>query len=708
MRMNILCVFAVHSIVSHVSNVNAVLGMNDNDNECKLYLAPSYESNEDVITLGMFAGVDLPEKSIIGIPELAIPLIDMDLHNGMPKGYVKPHYFKNQLDFFWNPSTVGATYEIHTYPDESDEVKSGGSGLLVAIPGVGSLTAEHNSISNAALDSAAVLRRTNANRSTDANTNANADMDSNSHDNNDDARKSHPGRGAYTHYYNVTLKTTKLIPTGMQIFQDAGSQYDYTSDTQTLKPIDYQDVDHLLQKIITFIDKHAPANTPNTRTAQTAQHRNQLYNFFINDVLSIVGTQGWNEDIDRSDNDDFKTAILKLFPDSPDHIPHILERGGTFEANHPELIRDIAWLQKNGQCLDTIYSDQSTLDYAGQGAFATRDIPNGDLVAPVPLFIIDRKEWLNMYGTKLYPSINDARKFAKRATGNKVLHQQMLLNYSFGHPHSTLLLFSYGMGVNFINHGPTHIPENATNNSNANANAKIVWTKQSYNIHELQNIPLKELLKTDNAHRNLGFDIVATRTIQAHEEILIDYGTEWTQAWKSHVQNNKLPQFWPTRALDINTASAAGNDMIYTLAEREHMVQDGEQDPYDDSYVMTACHFAKEKIAEDDDTPRTVDDLLVYRFPEDEDLTQMVKNLHRCTVLERHPPLLNGDGGVYSYTVFFLPENEEGDIIVKGVPREAIIFVDQPYESDLHTPKTFRHPIGIPDSIFPDAWRDLK
>ena len=46
--------------------------------------------------------------------------------------------------------------------------------------------------------------------------------------------------------------------------------------------------------------------------------------------------------------------------------------------------------------------------------------------------------------------------------------------------------------------------------------------------------------------------------------------------------------------------------MIYTLDERGKMVSGGNPDPYDDSQVMTACHYASKKLDEDDPSPRRV------------------------------------------------------------------------------------------------------
>ena len=60
--------------------------------------------------------------------------------------------------------------------------------------------------------------------------------------------------------------------------------------------------------------------------------------------------------------------------------------------------------------------------------------------------------------------------------------------------------------------------------------------------------------------------------------------------------------------------------MIYTLDERGKTVSGGNPDPYDDSQVMTACHYASEKLDEDDQSPRKIDSIDVCQFPKNEDL----------------------------------------------------------------------------------------
>jgi len=42
---------------------------------------------------------------------------------------------------------------------------------------------------------------------------------------------------------------------------------------------------------------------------------------------------------------------------------------------------------------------------------------------------------------------------------------------------------------------------------------------------------------------------------------------------------------------------------------------------------------------------------------------------------------------------------------VDGIPRNALKFFDKPYTTDLHLRDTFRNPIGIPDHLFPAAWK---
>ncbi len=98
-----------------------------------------------------------------------------------------------------------------------------------------------------------------------------------------------------------------------------------------------------------------------------------------------------------------------------------------------ELKRDIHWLEEHGMCLDNIKVGMSTNAQAGRGAFATRSMSKGSVVAPAPIVqILDRK----------------ALQFTKVKTdpyGREQLEtvDQLLLNYCYGSKHSSLLFLPY-------------------------------------------------------------------------------------------------------------------------------------------------------------------------------------------------------------------------------------------------------------------------
>mmetsp|Transcript_23323 Transcript_23323/g.47604 ORF Transcript_23323/g.47604 Transcript_23323/m.47604 type:complete len:353 (-) Transcript_23323:999-2057(-) len=46
-------------------------------------------------------------------------------------------------------------------------------------------------------------------------------------------------------------------------------------------------------------------------------------------------------------------------------------------------------------------------------------------------------------------------------------------------------------------------------------------------------------------------------------------------------------------------------------------------------------------------------------------------------------------------------------VTLTGIPRRAFLFEDLSYTQDLFLPNAFRHPIGIPDDIFPEAWKNV-
>ena len=59
--------------------------------------------------------------------------------------------------------------------------------------------------------------------------------------------------------------------------------------------------------------------------------------------------------------------------------------------------------------------------------------------------------------------------------------------------------------------------------------------------------------------------------------------------------------------------------------------------------------------------------------------------------------------GSLRYTAVVVDKREK----FSGFPREAFKFVDLPYTSDQFLPNAFRHPMMIPDEIFPEYWMNI-
>ena len=81
-----------------------------------------------------------------------------------------------------------------------------------------------------------------------------------------------------------------------------------------------------------------------------------------------------------------------------------------------------------------------------------------------------------------------------------------------------------------------------------------------------------------------------------------------------------------------------------------------------------------------------------------------------CHIDRRYKSKDPRNDGKYFYRIYLNIRNEDGEgkVFVKGVPREAIEFVNKPYTSDEHMKSAFRHHIGIPHNIFPTEWMDIK
>jgi SET domain len=317
--------------------------------------------------------------------------------------------------------------------------------------------------------------------------------------------------------------------------------------------------------------------------------------------------------------------------------------------------RSLEWLAENGRCCDHMRPGISTIPHAGRGAFAARDLPQGTIVGYSPLVHV------GTHGLNLY---NIPYTLGKDNGYNK---SDLILNYAFGHPNSTVLLSPYGSMVNYINHSPE-------------PNVRIVWPNEEMMAHKPQWLERDiEVLTYTFDKIGLSFDYVALRDIKEGEEITMDYGRDWEQAWNDHVAN------WvpPKDAETYVHSSQWKNTTLRTMDELS-------ENPYPPN-IVTLCYPAYIWDAQ----------RKVYLYmPLERDYTDRI----RCNVLERRQHVKDPDAHEEVYTVELL--RRDGPVVVLNFPRSAIYLTDRAMSQDWHLPETFRHWIGIPDDIFPPNWKN--
>jgi len=326
--------------------------------------------------------------------------------------------------------------------------------------------------------------------------------------------------------------------------------------------------------------------------------------------------------------------------------------------------RSVEWLRQNGYCLDNLVLGKSNLEHAGRGAFANRNFAAGNIIAPVPVL----------------PLSSDSLTMVKEheSTGRVVITEQLLRNYCFGHQNSSLLLYPYSSMINLINHS-----------SKGKANVKLQWSEGSQEIFE------KSIPDLQGATSRLLLELVATRSIQAGEEILLDYGESWQQAWDKHVQNWSAQS---TKSLHPSSQEA-NEDKIHTILRT---AAEQQMNPYPDN-LFTSCYYRLNDVNPSNEGQ-------VIRWLETPRLTEESRNLRPCMVMDRHLSAL----GEFMYTVrmFNRPGLEPSEkiptgrpYIVTGVPRYAIEFSDKLYTTDQHLENAFRKEMGL--DVFPRQWMDL-
>lgn len=436
-------------------------------------------------------------------------------------------------------------------------------------------------------------------------------------------RSKDPGSGAFTPYHDRGSRARRKISAGAELFISYGENYFTTRERiygQVPLRTSFIEADRIMYKF----------------------HRLQslILKYYSNSLQSDL----W-ELISGLDS-----RVTNALPSNLDDVESLLPKGTQYSLEVRSQ-QSLEWLEEHGLCVDNIRNGQSPIPQAGRGAFATRFIPSGGVVAPVPLIHIPNKTHLT-----IYDALNSEDGGRNESAP---IHQQLLLNYCFGHPDSDVLLSPYGVVVSLINHSPTQ------------ANTRIVWSKDMRHPEWLQLPP--ESMEKDH-HNGLVFNVVALRDIEEGEEVLLDYGPDWQAAWDNHVAQWKPPP----NSNKYKSAYELNNQLDSLLPTPAEGGCGG------DVKLWIHGNYAR----------------LEGQKP--------WSNYIRGEILDRY--ILPNNETRYRVRTFREEDDDEMtmltyDIVLWSLPRDAFAFDDLPHTRDHSMPWSFRHYIGIPDDIFPQAWK---
>ncbi len=426
----------------------------------------------------------------------------------------------------------------------------------------------------------------------------------------------HPSAGAFSPYHSSETIATQYIPAGAELLADYGESW------------------------IPWI--------PNIPVLQNSylDGANSLMREFEAWAMEMKAKHGENEVSEELLERLYQ--MTRKFPHSSKTfsvLPPTLEdwksTKETREYWRSQYQVSIEWLQEHGKCQDHIRPGHSTIPHAGRGAFATRFLPKGSVVGYAPLIHV-------AYAFDQMTRVRDH---------SNTTHPDLIWNYSFSHRNSTITLTPYGGMVNYINHSPE-------------PNVRIQWPTKDLVAHKPYWLEQDlEFIRYSTANVGLSFDYIALRDIQEGEEVFIDYGKEWQEAWDEHVARWQPPE----DATDYVHSSRFEVKLLKTPSELRN-------DPYP-SNLVTICAESYHREG----------DKYVF-IPVLRDWNVYVP----CEVVSR------SHGGRYAVRLDIAEP-----ITVYNVPYPGgIRLVDRAYSQDWHLSNSFRHKIMIPDDMFPSSWKN--
>lgn len=451
-----------------------------------------------------------------------------------------------------------------------------------------------------------------------------------SYDTNLPHRSKYPSAGSMTSYWNSSTFTITDVPAGAELFKFYGDDW-FMSRPSNFKDVplskDYPEAEALLK-----------------RTKYLMQERWGLSEKVQRDLYDAIVS--------------LQSPVLNALPRSIDQMDQVLEKGIS-SILQPHHLRDNLQDMPEARCMESIVAGQSLIEGAGRGGFAAWSFQEGEVITGSPLIHIHEKELLNLFSRE-----------NRLIESSHVVGKQLLMNYCWGHPETALLLCPYGSGVNYINH------------SRKRANVKIQWAPNGHIGQDDAWFHWSLRRMTSSFRPNLAWDFIALRDIAEGEEILIDYGDEWVDAWEEHVAEWQTADK-PSEYAEYKSA-AEWNELFKEADIRTE--EERLENPYPD-HIDVVCH--------------TTVKLNTYLQQQKGEIWDITMDGVPCRVNRRQKDA--DDETYYTVGVVGDPSGER-----EKVHRKMLRFRDQHYSTDMHLEGAFRKEATIPDDMLPVAWRRNK
>lgn len=393
------------------------------------------------------------------------------------------------------------------------------------------------------------------------------------------------------------------------------------------------------------------------------KYSEKLLSKYLDSSLSSTVQDMWETFVTDPKNT-WKSTVFAAFPPKEDYQQ--MEKLGLKELKRSQMTRSQEWLDNHALCVDNFKFGLSTIPKAGHGLFASRFLSEGSAILPVPLIHIPYRSVLTMrQPRKLIDMGYKLEKFTR---------QQLLLNYCLGHAESTMVLSPYGPAFSLINHNQTR------------ANVRLQWAKPERSSHIPQALEKDVEWFLSQKGSRLGMEVIALRDIEPGEEILLDYGDDWEEAWQQHRSK------WKPLKNSLKYVSAyemnRRNEQLKTVFEEI-------EEPYPSNLILGFREGFNYSGSWRNRNETGTDDFF---------FKDGLSDMTNCEILQREE--VNGQT-LYA-AVLNDKDNENKNVLLENLPREAFEFYDAPYTTDMFLRNAFRHDIRIPDDMFPPAWKNLR